>query len=73
MFNWKSQEPTSVLSTAVSDHFSLPDHSIKDIEVIPLELLNSYRDGIRKAREGFLLPKGKTLEPCGMHRRDHEI
>ena len=24
--------------TAVSDHFSLPDRSIKDIEIIPLEL-----------------------------------
>ena len=38
--------------TAVSDHFSLPDHSIKDIEHIPLELINSDRDGMRKAREG---------------------
>ena len=27
--------------TAVSDHFSLPDRSIKDIELIPLELINS--------------------------------
>ena len=38
---------------AVSDHFSLPDHSIRDIELIPLELIYSDRDGIRKAREGF--------------------
>ena len=27
--------------TAVSDHFSLQDHSIKDIEIISLELINS--------------------------------
>ena len=27
--------------TAVSEHFSLPDHSIKDIEIIPLELINA--------------------------------
>jgi len=60
MLNRKSQEPTSLLSTTVSDHFSLPDHSIKDIELIPLELINSDRDGIRKAREGFLIPKGKN-------------
>ena len=26
--------------TAVSDYFSLSDHSIKDIELIPLELIN---------------------------------
>ena len=56
--------------TAASDHFSLPDHSIKDIEHIPLELINSDRDGMRKAREGFLISKGKTLEPNEMNRRD---
>ena len=45
------------------------DHSIKDIECIPLELINSDRDGILKAREGFLISKGKTqvkhLNPMG--------
>ena len=46
------------------------DHSIKDIELIPLELINSDRDGILKAREGFLISKVKTLEPYGMNRRD---
>ena len=59
--------------TAVSDHFSLPDRSIKDIELIPLELINSNkRDRIRTARVGCLISKGKTLEPYGMNRR-HEI
>ena len=55
--------------TAVSDHFTLPGHSIKNIELIPLELINSNRDGIRKAGEAFLISKGKTLEPYGMNRR----
>ena len=54
----------------VSDHFSLPDHYIKEIELIPLELINSDRNIIRKAREGFFFSKGKTLEPYGMNRRD---
>ena len=58
--------------TAVSDHFFLPDHSFKDIELIPLELINSDRDSIRKAREGFLISEGKTLVPYGMN-RPHEI
>ena len=42
--------------TVVSDRL-LPSrsHSIKDIELIPLELINSDSDGIRKAREGFLI------------------
>ena len=28
------------------------------------------RDGVRNAREVFLISKGKTLEPYGMNRRD---
>ena len=56
--------------TAVSDHFTLPSHSLKNLELIPLELINSNRDAIRKAREAFLIYKGKTLEPSGMNRRD---
>ena len=35
-----------------------------------LELINSNRDAIRKAREAFLIYKAKTLEPSGMNRRD---
>ena len=38
--------------------------------VIPLELIKSNRDGIRKAREALLISKGKTLEPHGINRRD---
>ena len=56
--------------TAVSDHFTLPGHSLNNLEVIPLELINSNGDAIRKAREAFLIYKGKTLEPSGMNRRD---
>ena len=59
--------------TAVSDHFSLPGHSINNIELIPLELIKSNRDGIRKAREALLISKGKTLEPHGINRRDEKI
>ena len=56
--------------TAVSDHFTLPGHSINDIDLIPLELIHSNRDSIRKAREAFLISKGKTLEPHGINRPD---
>ena len=41
-----------------------------NIELIPLELITSNRDAIRKAREAFLIFKGKTLEPFGLNRRD---
>ena len=56
--------------TTVSDHFTLPGHSLNNLEMIPLELINSNRDAIRKAREAFLIYKGKTLEPSAMNRRD---
>ena len=56
--------------TAVPDHFSLPGHSINNIELIPLELIKSNRDGIRKARVALLISKGNTLEPHGINRRD---
>ena len=46
--------------TAVSDHFTLPVHSMDNIELVPLELITSNGDAIHKAREEFL---SKTLEP----------
>ena len=66
----KYSTETHVTFIILSEHFSLPHHSIKDIELIPLELINSDKDGIRKAREGVLISKGKTLEPYRMNRRD---
>ena len=59
--------------TALSDHFSLPGHSINIIEHTPLELIKSNRDGIRKAKEVLLISKSsksKTLELHGINRRD---
>jgi len=41
-----------------------------NIELVPLELINSNRDAIREARETFLISKGKTLEPSELNRRD---
>ena len=48
-------------------HFPHPGRSVNNIELIPLELINSNRDGIRKAREAFIISNGKAL---GMNRRD---
>ena len=43
-----SDQPTSFL-----DYFTLPAHSMDNIELVPLELINSNRDTISKAREAF--------------------
>ena len=56
--------------TTVSKHFRTNDHSANDITLIPLELIKSNRDRVRKAREAYLIEKGKTLEPLGMNKKD---
>ena len=40
------------------------------LKTIVLEQLHTSRDSIRKAREAFLIHRGKTLEPAGLNRRD---
>ena len=54
----------------VSPHFNQPGHSINDVHLIPLELMHSTRDSVRKAREAHLINKAKTLHPLGINRRD---
>ena len=57
--------------TTVAEHFlSHPNHCHTDMQLIPLELIHSSRDSIRKARESFLIDLARTLEPHGMNRRD---
>ena len=38
-----------------------------------LALIKSNRDGVRKAREAYLIDRGQTLEPLGLNRRDETI
>ena len=47
--------------TTVSEHFLANDHSANDIILIPLELIKSNRDSVRKAREAYLIERGKLL------------
>ena len=54
--------------TPVSLHFNQPGHSINDVHLIPLELIRSKRDSVRKAREAHLIIKAKTLLHFGINR-----
>ena len=56
--------------TAVSRHFLTSGHAEDHLILIPLEQWNTSRDSIRKAREAFLIHRGKQLEPAGLNRRD---
>ena len=56
--------------TTVSENFLTNDHSANDMTLIPLELIKSNRDSVRKAREAYLIERGKTLEPLDMNKKD---
>ena len=51
-------------------HPNQKGHKLTDIELILLELVNSKRESIRKARESFYIDKVKTKQPRGMKRED---
>ena len=38
--------------------------------LIPIEKIFSNRDSIRKAREAFLIKKGRTIDPDGLNIRE---
>ena len=53
--------------TTVSEHFLCNNHSATDMQLIPLELVKSNRDSVRKAREAYLIERGQTLQPHGLN------
>ena len=42
----------------------VPDPIVKDL------ISDKISDGVRKAREAYLIERGQTLEPLGLNRRD---
>ena len=55
---------------AVPQHFNQPEHQLKDIELIPLELINIKRESIRGTRERFYIEKAQTMQSQGINRED---
>ena len=43
------------------------------MQLIPLELVKSNRDSVRKAREAYLIERGQTLEPHGLNKKDETM
>ena len=57
--------------TTAAEHFlTAPNHTANDMQLIPIEKVYSNRDSIRKAREAFLISKGRTLAPHGLNIRE---
>ena len=57
-------------SAAVPAHLNLPDHSLANIRLIPLELQPPKNTARRKAREACFIEKGRTLSPDSLNRRN---
>ena len=43
------------------------------MQLIPLELVKSNRDSVRKAREAYLIERGQTLEPHVLDKADETL
>ena len=57
--------------TTAAEHFlSSPNHTANNMQLIPIEKIFSNRDSIRKAKEAFLISKGRTLVPHGLNIRE---
>ena len=55
---------------AVPQHFKQKGHKLTDVELVPLELINSKREPIRRTRETFYIEMAKTMQPHGIIRED---
>ena len=56
--------------TTAAEHFLSSNHTANDMQLIPIEKIFPNRDSIRKAREAFLIQKGRTLDPDGLNIRE---
>ena len=55
----------------VAEHFLSSPHNIsKDMQLFPIEKIFSNRDWNRKAREAFLISKGRTIDSNGLNIRE---
>ena len=64
------------ITTPVTLHFNQASHSIIyiiDVHLIPIELVRSKRDTVRKAREAHFINKAEPLHPFGINRRDEAL
>ena len=64
------KQTNSSKPTTVSEHFLCNNHNATDMQLIPLELVKSNRDSVRKAREAYLIERGQTLEPHDLKKKD---
>ena len=57
-------------TTAAENFLSSPNHTANNMQLLPIEKVFSNRDSIRKAREAFLIQKGRTIDPDDLNIRE---
>ena len=63
----------SELTTAAKHFLSSPNHAANDVQLISIGKTFSNRDSIRKAREAFLIQKGRRITPDGLNIREKTL
>ena len=62
---------TNLKPTTAKKHFlSSPNHTANNMLLIPIEKIYSNRDSTRKVRDGFLIQKGRTIDPDRLNIRE---
>ena len=60
--------------TTAAKHFLFsPNHAANGMQLIPIEKIFSNRDSIRKAREAFLIQKGRRITLDGLNIREKTL
>ena len=57
----KINKTNSSKPTTISEHFLCNSHNATDKQLIPLELVQSNRDSVRKAREAYLIERSHLV------------
>ena len=52
-------------------HFNHSEQQLKDTKLTTMELINTKREPISRARERFYIEKAQTMQPQGINREDN--
>ena len=56
-------------SKPVGAHFQQPGHSVKDMNILPIEKIRSKDPFVIKIRKSLCIKKLDTLEPFGLNKK----
>ena len=63
----KNFKTTQSIKLPYAQHFNLPNHSISDLALMPIEQIKKQSNQIILHRESYLIARLKTLTPDGIN------